>query len=150
MSSPDSSSSDPMKSRKVPTRLTQTLRMLGWARLVDLLGSDERQVVVAAAALLGVERPLGLAAQAVVGHAAVPLVAQVGLDRHVAAVAVPHAVGVRLDVFEQGLAVDRVGLELVDDLLPGVLAAQPDEDVGGGVWLEVVPAVLGEMVASGP
>ena len=62
------------------------------------------------------------AAQAVVGHAHIPLVAEVRLDRHMRAVRVADRVAVRLRVLEEA-----VRLEPRDDLLARLFARQADE-----------------------
>ncbi len=85
------------------------------------------------AALVQSQRPLGVPAQAVVRHAAVPLVAQVRLDHRVGAVGVAHRVAVGAHAFQQRalLALGHAaGLELGHHAFAGLFAGQADEEVG--------------------
>ncbi len=96
-------------------------------------------------ALLGRERTLGVAAEPVVRHLAVPLITQVRLNRHMAAVGMPHAVFMGHHLLQQrALAAlgDGAGVELFDHELASFLAGLAQEDMPALAALFAVPPVL--------
>lgn len=95
--------------------------------------------------LIKVEGALGGAFESVVGNFDIPLIAEVGFDGDMAAVGVADAVGVGLDVFEEGFRriwPDLACFELADDEFAGFFAGFTNEDMGTVVGGVIIPAMV--------
>src|SRR5688500_13049610 len=112
-----------------------------WSRIARKLGRDAQATGRGRSLeLLARHRAQGGAGEPGVGHLAVPLVAEIRLDRHVTAVAVADAVAVGLDLFEQVVA-----LEPIHDGAPRLEPVEAEQEFGATRFA----VLLGPAVAVG-